>query len=65
MAPSAPPRPVMKVYFAGKAIGTIVDLGPNRVVASSITPAGLVRLGAFADRIAARRAVEMHHGISE
>jgi hypothetical protein len=58
-------RPVMRVYTAdGNAIGTVVDLGPNRVIASSITPAGLVRLGAFADRTAARRAVEAHHGLA-
>jgi hypothetical protein len=65
MAPTVPSRSAMKVYCAGEAIGEIVDLGVGTIVASGITPGGLVRLGVLRDRTTARRAVEMHHGISE
>jgi hypothetical protein len=53
---------VMTVYVAGTAVGRLQDFGPGRVLAYVRKPDGtFVALGFFADRRAAREAVETQH----
>jgi hypothetical protein len=52
----------MIVYDGRTAIGEIVDAGPGKVKAYSLTESGRVSLGSFRTRTEAMRAISVHGG---